>query len=170
MTKITKLDPNSPDMPKMLDGKNVAACFGSNLAVNMNDPDDLEGKLLEMAHELVVNSGDDDFKNIGRCLKPMISGFCEALRIHNKSRASNGIFVNALINIAGIMLGTSINACAKPHVRQMMADEALNGIKETIDHSLKNRNDAPSQSRQENQALELLTQFIASKQKGQSDA
>lgn len=169
--KMEKLDNNDPSMPKMLSGKNVSACMKTNLAIDMNDADDMEAKLLEMAHSLVVDSDDPDFQGMGRCLKPMVSGYAEALRIHNKSNLSNGTFVNALINFAGMALGMSINATCKPGFKVQMADEAVNGIAETIRHSLDNNSDVKkAPQNRTNEALDLLTRFITKKSQGKLDA
>lgn len=164
------MDENDKDMPLQVDGQKVAGCFQTAMPVDLNDPDELEINMLDLAHDLVVNADDPDFQNIGRNLKPLVSGFCEALRIHNKSKASNGVFINTLINFAGITLGMAINACAKPAKRTVMLEESINGIRQTIEHAIQHRVDTEKSKRtDEESVLDLLTKFTLGS-KGKSNA
>ncbi len=119
------------NITKDADGIEVAS-VKLNLSCNMNDPDALEINLLELAHSLQMND-DKGFKGIGRCMKPLFSGMCEALRVHNATGENNAIFLNAILNFAVMATSMSISGCTKPSKQEEAVTQAI----EAFTHGLR---------------------------------
>ena len=112
-----------------------------SFTVDMNDPDRLEVDMLNTAHDMVVGKDNDDsIKAMGRLLKPLMSGFCEALRVQKGNGASKQQFLDALVNFSSMVITMAICGGIKPSEQRAVAeviaksftDDLLASVKDSV--------------------------------------
>lgn len=115
--------------------------------LSLDDPDDVEEKLLEWAHYVSMNAEKSQTKAVGRVIKLFIPAFTEMLRSEAARKDDTPIqprVLNGLINACGLMLSLALSGSIKAHKVEEAIETTFDALKAMVEarvtDAVRNRN------------------------------